>query len=1132
MSRAQEAYGTRDEVLGAAALEYRYHVPLNTMKTDPKTTAGRAFVRSLNILLKFARLYGYEHVRTVEQLGIAWNELRTAIPEDADEGLLLGATGTQLLLDGVPLEGSPAEKQFAQLLSAAGLASVQFTAQVSEEELAKFVHAFPTGKAKPAELAQQLKTAIADAKGIRVNEVCFVATDVRLKDASMAAQIAAASLGDEQDSFKKMLNDPQKLLELIAAAQGSHSGTGEGDGGFGGPSGGGGTGSGYGSGTGSGTGGTGSGTGYGGGTGGGWGTGAGGSGTGHGTGTGPGTGSGGGTGGSGCGTGSGQAGSGWEQERAAQARDTGRAQVQVPALEEEPAELAPEQASLAARALVGEQERAAQARDTGRAQVQVPALEEEPARAPERDRRVQSEMATRAVRLAEPRAALPAAAQAPNSSAWVVRVQEAVPEVTTAAARELAFCSAMKAAMAADADQAPEAEQAAAVVGKRATGGGGTGFGIGEPGEEGIYRILRALTTLGRMEAGENPAGAAVEFQQQVTQMPANAQEMLRNALAGIAEQGKNHKLDQSVLVQLAEHLSIRFALERFERGEVKVNAVRQMLDRMHQEVESLRKILGQHEDKMAEAGILAESHREILDRQFWASVPESAKREVLLSEEAWAIPPKNVQSYVSELIGQGNVAEAISILQNYARCADSEEPDARKRAATGLSEMAELYAQADPKLLAEALRHVGLRLSVEQDQDLQSLVSAAFVRLSQEAATQRCFPAMEQALDLLAGVETQRPGIAKTLRARMGIEERVPEFVDEALRARQISAGLTGVLKQLPQTAMEQLAVRFNRCQLRDDVENVANLAHDLGEEAVQYLRSTVRGGPVADAVEMVGLLAKLDPQATEVFLPGRVKDFPRTAQDRIVRQLSASGAQGRCRVFLAILDHVDPLVMPLVVDEIGMTGDREALGRMLTIADGDLPVNAAPFLRVKAIEALGRLDATEAVSTLKRIVETRKIFGWQYPQELRIAAMQALEKLDPAWEKEFLPKSGIERDEMSLAPLQVPLNSKFVRQRRHPRVKLQKNLHAVSTNLKQNCSLEIKTASMTGGLATMNMHLAPGTQVQLKMQLGLRNLQATALMRDYRAQDMSFEIVDMSLEERGKFRKLLLEHMERGSK
>jgi len=194
------------------------------MKTDPKATAARAFVRSLNILLKFARLYGYDHARVVEQLKVAWNELRTAIPEGAETGLLLGASGAQLLLDGVPLEGSPAEKQFAQLLSAAGLASVQFTQQVTEAELARFVHAFPTGKAKPTELAEQLKTAIADAQGIRVNEVCFVATDSRLKESSMAAQLAAATLGDQQDQFRKMLNDPKKLLELIAAAEGSKTG--------------------------------------------------------------------------------------------------------------------------------------------------------------------------------------------------------------------------------------------------------------------------------------------------------------------------------------------------------------------------------------------------------------------------------------------------------------------------------------------------------------------------------------------------------------------------------------------------------------------------------------------------------------------------------------------------------------------------------------------------------------------------------------------------------------------------------------------------------------------------------------------------------------------------------------------
>src|SRR5213080_935013 len=179
------------------------------MKADPKKAAGRAFVRSLNILLKFARLYGYEHVRTIEQLQIAWQELRTAIPLGTDSGLVLGATNSQLLLDGVPLEGSPAEKQFAQLLSAAGVASVQFLASLTEEEIGRFVRAFPIGKAKPAELAQQLKVALAGAQGIRINEICFVATDARLKDASMAAQIAAASLGGDQDQFRQWLNDPE-----------------------------------------------------------------------------------------------------------------------------------------------------------------------------------------------------------------------------------------------------------------------------------------------------------------------------------------------------------------------------------------------------------------------------------------------------------------------------------------------------------------------------------------------------------------------------------------------------------------------------------------------------------------------------------------------------------------------------------------------------------------------------------------------------------------------------------------------------------------------------------------------------------------------------------------------------------
>jgi hypothetical protein len=138
--------------------------------------------------------------------------------------------------------------------------------------------------------------------------------------------------------------------------------------------------------------------------------------------------------------------------------------------------------------------------------------------------------------------------------------------------------------------------------------------------------------------------------------------------------------------------------------------------------------------------------------------------------------------------------------------------------------------------------------------------------------------------------------------------------------------------------------------------------------------------------------------------------------------------------------------------------------------IADGDLPNGGAEFLRVKAIEALGRINAPETLATLKRFVETKRLFSWAHPQELRIAALQALDKLDPEWVNKFWPESGIDGEDLLLAPLDVPSPSRFVRQRRHQRVRLQKPMGAISLNLKDSCWMEIKTASPGGGLATIS--------------------------------------------------------------
>ena len=92
--------------------------------SDSTIPNARTFVRSLNVLLKYSRLYGLEHTRSAEQFKSAWKELEAAVLASGEGGLLLGASGSQLLLDGVPLESTPAERSFADLLTEAGVASI------------------------------------------------------------------------------------------------------------------------------------------------------------------------------------------------------------------------------------------------------------------------------------------------------------------------------------------------------------------------------------------------------------------------------------------------------------------------------------------------------------------------------------------------------------------------------------------------------------------------------------------------------------------------------------------------------------------------------------------------------------------------------------------------------------------------------------------------------------------------------------------------------------------------------------------------------------------------------------------------------------------------------------------------
>ena len=204
--------------------------------SPPETRGGaRAFVRSLNILLKFARLYEFGHAKTSQQFETTWKELRGALNDSGGSGVLLGASGTQILLDGVPLGSAAGERSFAQLLITSGIASIHFSPTLTQPQFARFVRAFPSGNAKPSSLAEQLKSALAGETSIKVNEIRYVAEDSSVAGIKVAAQLTQKVLGAQGDKFKDFFEDPNKLLQMILAAESSRGGGGGGGGGAGGP---------------------------------------------------------------------------------------------------------------------------------------------------------------------------------------------------------------------------------------------------------------------------------------------------------------------------------------------------------------------------------------------------------------------------------------------------------------------------------------------------------------------------------------------------------------------------------------------------------------------------------------------------------------------------------------------------------------------------------------------------------------------------------------------------------------------------------------------------------------------------------------------------------------------------------
>src|SRR5260370_23174524 len=83
-------------------------------------------------------------------------------------------------------------------------------------------------------------------------------------------------------------------------------------------------------------------------------------------------------------------------------------------------------------------------------------------------------------------------------------------------------------------------------------------------------------------------------------------------------------------------------------------------------------------------------------------------------------------------------------------------------------------------------------------------------------------------------------------------------------------------------------------------------------------------------------------------------------------------------------------------MIDDIGLVGDTSAVPRLTEIAGGEIERLGDVFIRIKAIEALGRMKAASAATLLRNLVRNRSGLTYVEPAGLRSAAEDALAMIE----------------------------------------------------------------------------------------------------------------------------------------
>jgi PilZ domain len=625
--------------------------------------------------------------------------------------------------------------------------------------------------------------------------------------------------------------------------------------------------------------------------------------------------------------------------------------------------------------------------------------------------------------------------------------------------------------------------------------------------------------------------------------MEATSHDTVRLLLSAISQYSpEDGEQPQLYVKRLTDSLVFEYLLAEFSAGSLTAVLVRPTFDRLGEVLVTA----GKFPDAAADAGgsrtpapsmtqsslaatWAAESYRERLVTRFWLELPPREKSLVLRGPDLWSVPVLALRQTLGNLADAGADAprrEARHIVLNYARRLEHQDSRARQAVAAGLNELWPIIESLWPNQLPEDLSKGALAaLRIEREPQTASALATFIESLSHLAVVRGDYESFEAiVLALEQPFRDFDHANVSVLAKRLFAQDRLFLLVDAGLSHRALDPVLPRLLERDLDKLLDRLTILLAEERGASLLPAMARLIRTIGVPVLTILETRLYEARPQRVSAAIKLLATADPDRLLRGLARALPSWEWNMQDLAVSELSrptnAPNAQTAAFVFSSVLINAHPLVVPMMIDQIGLSGECSAIPQLMEIAAGEHTTLRDQFVRIKAIEALGRLRATESMQLLHLLAERRSGIAYAEPSGLRTAAQDALAAIEDR------TTSGSAR-----ATFDAPSAHGVVYAvpRRYTRVSLDAPLRAqVSAKAAGATLARVKTISLGGAYLESSKALSVGESVQLEVRSGLgKKIHCTAIVRNRTPGGNGVEFVHMNDEDRNKLHKLVLRKM-----